>query len=230
MATIDVLDIQGKKTGSRDLRGRGLRGARERAADAPGGRRGPRRRSAPARIRRRPAATSGEAARSRGARRAPAGPGRARSARRSGRAAGSRTGRIPAITRCGSTRRCGRARCARRSPTPTASGKLARRLRHRLRRAQDQAGRRAARRARASPARCWSCSTGRPTTAPSRSRSATCPTCGCATRAVSAPTTCCWPTAWCSRPPPSTRSKVATVPGPGRAGLGGGPRGDRGGG
>ena len=58
MASIDLRDAQGKKVGLARPARRRVRVHGERAADAPGGRGGPRRASAPARTRPRPAATS----------------------------------------------------------------------------------------------------------------------------------------------------------------------------
>ena len=100
MASIELHDVQGKKVGSRDLPADVFESDGERAADAPGRDGGPRRASARARTRRRPAATSPVAGRSRGARRAPAAPARAPSARPSGSAAASRTVRTRTRTRC----------------------------------------------------------------------------------------------------------------------------------
>ena len=72
----------------------------ERAADAPGRDGRARRASAPGRTPPRPAATSPAAGRSRGGRRAPAAPVRARSVRPNGWAAASRTDRTRTRTRC----------------------------------------------------------------------------------------------------------------------------------
>ena len=130
---------QGKKAGPRELARRPLRGAGQRAAHAPGRRRRARRASAPAPTRPRPAATSAAAARSRGARRAPAAPGRAPSARPSGWAAASRTARTRAITPCASTRRCSKG-ALRSALTDAVQQRQARgRRRARVRRAEDQA-------------------------------------------------------------------------------------------
>ena len=115
MATVDVLDASGKKSGSRELPAELF----EAPVNVPlmhqvvvaGLAAHPRR--APTRPRR--AARSPAAAASRGARRAPAVPARARSARRTGSAAAWPTGRSPRPLDRGSTRRCARRALALRA-------------------------------------------------------------------------------------------------------------------
>ena len=94
-----------------------LRHRAERRGDAPGRHRAARGRSAPARTAPRPAPRSRAAARSRGARRAPAGPARVRSASPHGAAAAWRTARSRATTRSARPRRWCASRCVRRCRT-----------------------------------------------------------------------------------------------------------------
>ena len=125
MATVDVLDVSGMKAGDARARRPTLF---EATVSVPlmhqvvvAGLAASRR----ARTRPRPAARSAAAARSRGARRAPAAPGRARSARRSGSAAASRTGRTRATTTMRVNKKMKRGRAALGAHRRAQSGKLA---------------------------------------------------------------------------------------------------------